>query len=215
MLNKNNDKYLETFKTWNIVAKLYEDIFMDLDIYNESYNLFCDLLINESSAVLEIGCGPGNISKYILSKLPNLNYLGIDIAPKMIELARKNNPSALFNVMDVRTINELSQNFDAIICGFILPYMSQGDVRQLMLDCKKVLNNKGVFYLSFVDGDYSKSNFQTGSKGDRVYFYYHSIENIKSELITNGFKILNTLNVDYIKGEETEIHTILVAQIIH
>jgi len=205
---------LETFANWNKVANLYEDIFMYLDIYNESYKLFCDLLISESSSVLEIGCGPGNISKYIISKLPSLNYLGIDISPNMVELAKKNIPSARFNVMDVRNINELSQHFDAIICGFILPYISKNDVSQLVLDCKKILNNKGVFYLSFVDGDYSKSKFQTGSKGDRVYFYYHSIEGIKSELITNGFKILNTLNVDYKKDKNIEKHTIIVAQLI-
>ena len=47
------------------------------------------LLYNPNSKIWEIGCGPGNITKYILSKLPDLNIFGIDIAPNRIELAKK------------------------------------------------------------------------------------------------------------------------------
>ncbi|TCV19528.1 hypothetical protein EDC17_100450 [Sphingobacterium alimentarium] len=42
----------------------------------------------------------------------------------MIELAKKNNPTAHFDVMDSRHIGELTDSYDAIICGFCLPYLS-------------------------------------------------------------------------------------------
>lgn len=42
----------------------------------------------------------------------------------MIELAKKNNPTAYFDVMDSRHIGELTDSYDAIICGFCLPYLS-------------------------------------------------------------------------------------------
>ena len=62
------DKYRETFETWNKVAQLYEDKFMDLDLYNDTYDQFCELLLKKNASILEIGCGPGNITKYLLSK---------------------------------------------------------------------------------------------------------------------------------------------------
>ena len=34
------DRYLETYKTWNKIAQLYEDSFMDLEIYNDSNKRF-------------------------------------------------------------------------------------------------------------------------------------------------------------------------------
>lgn len=65
---KQMDKYFETFETWNKVASLYEENFMNLEVYNESYDLFCNTVHTPNASILEIGCGPGNITKY-LSKI--------------------------------------------------------------------------------------------------------------------------------------------------
>ncbi len=83
------DRYQETFETWNKVAKLYEDVFMHLDLYNDTYDIFCELITKENAHVLEIGCGPGNITRYLLEKKPDLLINGIDISPNMISLAEK------------------------------------------------------------------------------------------------------------------------------
>src|SRR5437016_8972835 len=108
------DTYKETFETWNKVASLYEDKFMYLDIYNETYDVFCNSISKDNPNILEIGCGPGNITKYLLSKREDFHIDGIDIAPNMIELAKKNNPTANFSVMDSRRINELDKFYDEI-----------------------------------------------------------------------------------------------------
>ncbi len=121
------DNYQETFETWNKLASLYQDKFMDLELYNESYDAFCNSIAKDNAKILEIGCGPGNITKYLLSKRPNYQIYGIDVAPNMIELARENNPTARFDVMDCRNISEINQDFDGIVCGFCLPYLSEGD----------------------------------------------------------------------------------------
>ncbi|GBL35181.1 trans-aconitate 2-methyltransferase [Filimonas sp.] len=83
------NRHQETAATWNKLASLYQDKFMDLDFYNESYELISDLLIQDEANLLEIGCGPGNISRYLLSKRPELKITGIDISPNMIELAKR------------------------------------------------------------------------------------------------------------------------------
>ena len=84
------NEYEETFQTWNKIADLYQEKFMNLEIYYDTYKKFCDLVEIENAAILEIGCGPGNITKQMLSIRPDLEILGIDYAPKMIELASKN-----------------------------------------------------------------------------------------------------------------------------
>lgn len=206
------DNYKETFETWNKVATLYQDKFMDLDIYNETYDFICHSIIKSKAKLLEVGCGPGNITKYLLAKRPDFDIYGIDIAPNMIELAKKNNPAARFSVMDIRQISELKSEFDGIICGFCLPYLSQKDSTKLISDSYNLLTEKGLIYISFVEGDPNKSGFQVASSGDRSYFYFHNLEELKEQLIKTGFEEVRMVKVSYKKSEKvTEIHTILTA----
>lgn len=208
-----DNRYSETFKTWNKVALLYQEKFMDLDLYNETYDFICSSLNKPNSKILEIGCGPGNITKYILSKRPDLDIFGIDIAPNMIDLAKINNPNANFAIMDSREISKIETKYDGIICGFCLPYLSQTDAENLIFDAKNLLVNNGLIYISFVEGDPNKSDFQIGSSGDRSYFYYHTLDKLKTQLLDNSFEYLKTFTVEYVKSEtEIDIHTILTAK---
>ena len=206
------DKYEETFETWNNIASIYQDKFMDLNLYNDSYDFICNSLTIYKAKLLEIGCGPGNISKYLLSKKPDFDILGIDIAPNMIELAKVNNPTATFKVMDSRQIINLDSKYDGIICGFCLPYMSPAESNELISNSYDLLNENGLIYLSFVEGDADKSDFKV-SAGGRVYFQFHSLDGLKTQLIKMKFDEVETFKVKY-KTSETEfdIHTILIAK---
>ena len=207
------DRYKETFETWNKVSSLYQDKFMDLDLYNDTYDFICNNVIKNNPKLLEIGCGPGNITKYLLSKRPDFDIFGIDIAPNMIKLAKKNNPTARFAIMDSRQIDDIKTNFDGIVCGFCLPYLSQTDSLKLITDCYNLLNENGLIYFSFVEGEPSKSDFQIGSSGDRSYFYFHDLKDLKTQLFENNFDELKIFKLEYKKSEtEIDIHTILTAK---
>jgi len=187
---------------------------MDLDLYNDSYDLFCQQISTANPAILEIGCGPGNITQYLLNKRPDFYIQGTDISPNMIQLAKANNPTANFNVMDCREIGQLPNKFHGIIGGFCLPYLSAADSSKLIKACAALLNNKGILYISFVEGDYLQSGFQTGSSGDRTYFYFHSLESLIKELENNGFEIRQVLNKNYKKSDASaEMHTIIIASL--
>lgn len=206
------DQYEETFETWNKVASLYEEKFMSLNLYDETYDFICKSVSKNQAKILDIGCGPGNISKYLLSKRPDFDILGIDIAPNMIELAKKNNPTADFLVMDSRNINEIQAKFDAIVCGFCLPYLSDLDCEKFLADCYHLLHENGLIYLSFVEAESYKSEFKTSSTGDRVFFYFHNLNDLKNQLTATGFGNQIVFNVDFKRSEsEVEIHTILIA----
>lgn len=207
------DRYKETFETWNKVALLYQDKFMDLDLYNDTYDFVCNSISKENAKILEIGCGPGNITKYLLSERPDFAILGIDIAPKMIDLAKENNPSASFALKDARQIDEIKTKYDGIICGFCLPYLSPTDVQKLITDCYNLLNENGLIYISFVEGDPNKSDFQVSSSGERSYFYFHNLDDLKAKLVESNFDELNVFKVEYKKSEsEIDIHTIVTAK---
>jgi len=206
------DIYKETSETWNKIASLYQDKFMNLDLYNETYDFICKSINKDKAKLLDIGCGPGNITKYLLTKRPDFQIDGIDIAPNMIELAKKNNPTASFTVMDSRQINELKTRYDGIVCGFCLPYLSERDSSKLIADSYNLLTDNGLIYISFVEGDQNKSGFQVGSTGDRIYFYYHNLDRLNKLLYHYGFEISEIFKVAYKKtAAEKDVHTVLIA----
>ncbi len=209
-ITMNNDN--ETFDTWNKIASIYQDKFMNLDLYNETYDYICNAVTKRHAKLLEIGCGPGNITKYLLSKRPDFDILGIDIAPNMIELAKANNPTAQFAVMDTRQIQSLTTKYNAIIGGFCLPYLSPAERDELVAHCYNLLYENGWVYLSFVEGEPAQSGFKESSHG-RVYFHYHNLDELKAQLVTTGFGEIEIFKVPY-KTSETafDIHTIVIAK---
>lgn len=191
------DKNKQAVEIFNKLAQGYQDKFMDVSLYHDSFDVFCNLIKKEDANLLELACGPGNITQYLLKKRPDLTILGTDLAPNMIELAKTNNPKANFQLLDSRNINSLNKTFDAIMCGFCLPYLSKEEAIQLIADASNVLTNDGVFYISTMEDDYSKSEFKKGSSGDQIFMHFHEGAYLTEALKINGFKHMDIKRQNY------------------
>jgi len=185
------DKYEITIGTFNKLAEKYQQKYMDFDFYFDTYDTFCKLVKKEGAAIFEIASGPGNITRYLLEKRPDFKIEGIDLAPNMVKLARANNPSASFQVMDSRAICTIDKKFDAVMCGFCIPYLGKEDVARLISDVRALLKNDGIFYLSTMEDDYERSAFQASEAGDRVFIHYYQLDYLKHQLESSGFKIVD------------------------
>lgn len=170
-------------------AERYREKFMDLALYDESYRQFCELLPPGRARVLDAACGPGNVSRYLLRQRPDLDLLGIDLAPRMVELAREAVPSARFAVQDCRDLAELDQTFDGIICAFGLPYLSSTEALGFIKAAFNALEPDGVLYLSMMLGRKEDSGFERCSTGDEVFINYHDEEQMVRALQACGFAI--------------------------
>jgi cyclopropane fatty-acyl-phospholipid synthase-like methyltransferase len=162
---------------------------MDLTLYDDSYREFCELLRQGRARVLDAACGPGNVSRYLLAQRPDLDLLGIDLAPRMVELAREAVPTANFAVHDFRHVADLQQRFDGIICAFGLPYLLREEAKAFIKASDDVLEPGGVFYLSTMLGKSEDSGFQISSTGDQVYITYHREDEVTRFLLECGFRI--------------------------
>ena len=181
-----------TIETYNKSAVQYQDKFMNFDLYNDTFDKFCNLLEAHGANIFEIGCGPGNVTKYLLSKRPDFNITGIDLSPNMVKLSKMNNPTANFIEMDCRKIGELTEKYDAVLCAFCLPYLSKIESKELIEKVSELLVAGGIFYLSTMEDDYDKSGFETTSFSgkDEVYIYYHEFDYLSKILFKNNFEIV-------------------------
>ena len=59
-------------EVFNKLVKTYQDKFMNVDLYKDSLSFFCQNIKTENPEILEIACGPGNITKFLLDKNPDL-----------------------------------------------------------------------------------------------------------------------------------------------
>lgn len=207
------DRNAEAVLTFNKHASAYNERFGKLDLYNDTYDLFSSLIPSRHSSILDVGCGPGNITNYLLRKRPDLKITGVDLAPNMIDLARENNPSAKFEVMDCRDISSLQDQYDAIVCGFTIPYLSKEETHKLIDDCSKLIRNEGILYFSLIEGKYENSGYQYASNGvDRSYVYYYNSVKILSLLEKCNLRLVQNMDFRWEKHDGTpETHLVFIA----
>lgn len=229
----------ETLRTWNSLATMYRERFMDMTLYNHTYDAFLDQLKQQRVDVLDVldvGCGPGVVGKYLLDKVNSnsgssgnegeggvqskqtMRLTGIDAASNMIELAQQYIPEATWLELDSRSLAvELpllddKAGYHGIVVGFCIPYLSAEDVQKLLKDCHTLLFANGVLYLSFVPGLQESSEFKTNKSGQRVYFRYYEEETIQNWLEVSDYGIMSSFHVSFPRpNNESEVHTVFIA----
>ena len=185
-----SDKTIEAVAVFNKLATLYAQKYMDVSGYSESLEKLGELLNASEGTVLELGCGPGNITRFMLDRFPHLKITAIDLAPDMIVIAKSLNPEATFEVMDCREINKIDSKFDAILCGFCLPYLSRLEAIQLISDSAVKLNTAGLIYISTMEDHNSKSGYVSGSTGDQLFMNYHECSYLTEALRNENFEVV-------------------------
>jgi SAM-dependent methyltransferase len=97
--------------------------------------------------ILEIGCGPGTILRY----LPQSDYLGFDLSSKYIEMARKRFPKAQFVCERVSQFSLAKQHsFDVVLALGIVHHLEDQEAQQLFQIAHDALKPGGK--LVTVDG---------------------------------------------------------------
>lgn len=208
----NATRYATTVNTFNSVADQYLAYFKDFKLYQPSYDWLLDSINSCHKKVLEIACGPGQVSHYLLQRNPELEISGIDLAPKMIELARKLNPSANYQVMDCRQITQLAAEFDVIMCGFCLAYLSFDDSIQLIKDMSSMLASSGILYLSTTSSNEPDGYQSSNSAYGRIYVHYHNINDIKGALETSGLQVFNHEKIIHQHNDKETVDEFIMAR---
>jgi SAM-dependent methyltransferase len=84
--------------------------------------------IPRGAAVLDLGCGTGNLAVALAEADPTARITGIDIAPGFVAAARAAVPSARFIEADAMALPFESASFDAGLAMLVLPFPPEPDV---------------------------------------------------------------------------------------
>jgi SAM-dependent methyltransferase len=112
--------------------------------------LFKQAGCNESSCILEVGCGTGAI----LSEVPGHPTLhGLDINPQALAQCRVHVPTAALVQGNALQLPYADKTFDIVYCHFLLLWVS--DPLQALLEMRR-LAKTGAHILAFAEPDYTQ-----------------------------------------------------------
>lgn len=98
--------------------------------------------------ILDVGCGYGRTTKPLYDM--GFDVTGVDIVPRMIDEAKKNNPQVKYELMSATSLNFNDQSFDGVLFSFNgLDFIFPTERRMLALsEISRVLKKDGILILS-------------------------------------------------------------------
>ena len=97
--------------------------------------------------VLDVATGPGLAAAAAADR--GAEVVGVDLSPRMIELARAANPGLEFREADVAVLPFPEGAFDAVICNFGLGHFPRPEAA--VAECMRVLAPDGVLAMTWWD----------------------------------------------------------------
>ena len=129
--------------TYNKIAKDWFNDHKESDWWNESADKFLGL-IKPGGKVLDVGCGAGLKTKYLLEQ--GFEPVGIDFSEEMIKLAKEYCPKVQFFVEDIRQPLGLGM-FDGIFAQAVLLHIPKAEVVKVLQNFYEHLNQPGYLYI--------------------------------------------------------------------
>lgn len=120
------------------------------------------------SGVLDVGTGTGLVLRALAEQYPSAGLVmrGIDISARMIEVARRALPEAVFRVGDATTLLFADDSFDLVTCVTALHLMP--DAGGVVAECARVLRPAGrLVTATFMASDAAEHG---GTNPDRQRF---------------------------------------------
>lgn len=181
------DKNMIAVDTYNKIAQEYDKEFGN----DYSDTPYVDKFLNylEGKKVLDIGCGVGNLTKYIMDK--GFNVEGIDVSKEMLNIAKQKYSDIKFYEMNMKEIT-LSKKYDGIMLAYSLFHLTKKEVIEVLPKYYDLLNSKGKILLILQYGQGERIVDEPLKEGLKIFINYYSQDEIIEILKNNSFKILYT-----------------------
>jgi ubiquinone/menaquinone biosynthesis C-methylase UbiE len=133
--------------------------------------------LSAGMSLLDVGCGPGNITADLASRLGEGSVVGVDVSQEVIERARSQydattHPNLSFRVANVYELDVAEKSFDVVYAHQVLQHLSRPV--DALREIRRVLKPGGV--LAVRDGDYGSFAWAPRDPVlDRWMALYHEI----------------------------------------
>ncbi len=144
-------------------------------------------LIKGKGAACDIGCGPGQIARYLHDQ--GAEAMGVDLSPKMIEQARQINPQQRFEVADMRALPFQNGELAGITAFYSVIHIPRPDVTGVLNEFRRVLKPDGWLLVTFHIGDEIRHFDAFFEKPVSLDFVFFQVAEMRGYLEAAGFAL--------------------------
>ena len=163
------DKNQLTIKAYDDNFQHYSDKFDDYGVRVEDIDRAIKLNESGSLRALELGCGNGRDAEYIVKKVGETNYTGIDASKELLKIAQDRLPKVDFRLQDMREVDVSPETYGIVFAFASLLHVNREETVEILKKCHKSLKNGGVLYITTKFGEYRE--IKINNMGDEKYYY--------------------------------------------
>lgn len=140
--------------------------------------------------VLDIGCGPGHISRF-LAEL-GVRVVGVDISPGMVDEARRRNPDIEFREAAMQSLPCADGSVAAMVAPYSLIHIPRDSVIGVLREFRRVLVPGGSVLLSFHIGKEVRHSEEWWGQPVDLDFVFFEVLEMEGYLREVGFGQIET-----------------------
>ena len=137
--------------------------------------------------VCEIGCGPGQIARYLKDR--GVDMCGVDLSIEMIACARKLNKDIEFECGNMLELDTLDEAWAGIVAFYSIIHLPQDNVSSVFREFHRVLQPGGRILLAFHGGEGEVHTDDWFGEGVSVSANLFEGEEIARSLRSAGFEV--------------------------
>ena len=200
------DKGKFAVSTYNKIADVYTNQYFN-DLTDTPYiDRFLEKL-PKGAKVLDVGCGPGEFSKYILAR--GFNIQGIDLSEEMVRLAKNKVPEVKFDVMDMRNLRFKNETFEGLLVAYSLIHIPSDEIAKTLKGFWRVLKKHGYLEIVAQKGDPDKIVDEPLMKGEKMFINFFTKEKLSNYLQAADF------NTEYLEERAVQDPNSLSDKVIY
>jgi len=182
-------------ETYNRIAEDWHKDHLHDDWWIQDNDTFIKNLPTDAR-VLDVGCGSGVKSKYLIDH--GLKVTGIDISEKLLEIARREVPEAEFRVLSMTDLDLIPEMFDGVFAQASLLHIPKKDAEEIVKQMAKRLVPGGLLYIAVKELRAGNSEEEIVKENDYGYEYerffsYFTMDELERYLTEAGLQVISKL----------------------
>lgn len=177
-------------------SEQYDHTIGTLTLYDDNYKSFIENAPRKNS-LLDLACGPGNVSAFIQKILPEIKITCVDLSREMLDIVQSRLPEAEFFQSDIVNLSIPQKEYDLVVCAFGFPFITKEDIEIFAKQLGNFMHEKSQLYISSMKGDTSQFEKVSFGGDEKLLFHYHTKEHIVQAFNTNGYQLISYNEQDY------------------